>query len=103
MQRCVQGSGGAFEISQRMTAMLGWGATTDFAEDWTWDQAAETYVLDEVMAQKLKDANPEAFRNTLKRMLEASGRGLWNADEDLIAQLQAAYSDMDERLEKGGA
>lgn len=25
-----QGSGGAFEISQRMTAMLGWGATVDF-------------------------------------------------------------------------
>lgn len=34
----AQGSGGAFEISQRMTAMVGWGATTDFREDWTWDQ-----------------------------------------------------------------
>lgn len=32
----AQGSGGAFEISQRMTAMVGWGATTDFREDWTW-------------------------------------------------------------------
>ena len=54
-----QGSGGAFEISQRMTAMLGWGATTDFREDWTWDQAAETYALDADMAAKLQRANPE--------------------------------------------
>ena len=54
-----QGSGGAYEISQRMTAMLGWGATTQFQEDWTWDQAAETYVSDEAMANKLHKNNPE--------------------------------------------
>ena len=48
----AQGSGGAFEISQRMTAMVGWGATADFREDWTWDQAAETYALDPEMADK---------------------------------------------------
>jgi magnesium chelatase subunit H len=52
----AQGSGGAFEISQRMTAMVGWGATTDFREDWTWDQAAETYVFDAEMAAKLRCA-----------------------------------------------
>ena len=109
----AQGSGGAFEISQRMTAMIGWGATTgemlqgsngswqatrvptateagsagargaeqgrcvhqprafcttshaqlrvffthpwaDFREDWTWDQAAETYAFDQEMADKLR-------------------------------------------------
>jgi hypothetical protein len=55
----AQGSGGAYEISQRMTAMVGWGATTGFAEDWTWEQAAETYVMDEAMAAKLRDANPQ--------------------------------------------
>ena len=54
-----QGSGGAFEISQRMTAMLGWGATTKFSEDWTWNQAAETYALDPDMAAKLRKNNPQ--------------------------------------------
>jgi magnesium chelatase subunit H len=48
-----QGSGGAFEISQRMTAMIGWGATTGFAEKWVFDQAADTYALDQDMADKL--------------------------------------------------
>lgn len=36
---CVtQGSGGAYEISSRMTALLGWGATTGYQDGWTWDQ-----------------------------------------------------------------
>ena len=30
----AQGAGGAYEISGRMTAMIGWAATTDFAEQW---------------------------------------------------------------------
>ena len=49
-----QGSGGAFEISQRMTAMIGWGATTGFAEKWVFDQAADTYALDQEMADNLR-------------------------------------------------
>ena len=56
-----QGSGGAYEISQRMTAMVGWGATTNFQEDWTWDQAAETYALDKDMADKLRTNNPQVI------------------------------------------
>ena len=54
-----QGSGGAFEISQRMTAMVGWGATARFQEDWVFDQAAETYALDPAMAEKLRKNNPQ--------------------------------------------
>ena len=49
-----QGSGGAYEISQRMTAMIGWGATTNFAEKWVFDQAADNYVNDEAISEKLR-------------------------------------------------
>ena len=96
-----QGSGGAYEISQRMTAMVrpwekggtlplicrivplslcnpavphpppspilsipaqvGWGATTGFAEDWTWNQSADMYALDPVMAGRLRKANPQVW------------------------------------------
>eukprot|EP00435_Cladocopium_sp_Y103_P064728 s319_g26.t1 len=79
-----QGSGGAFEVSQRMTALLGWGGTTKFAEDWVWDQSAARYVLDEDMARRLKESNPEAFRNIVGRLLEAKARDLWNAPEDVL-------------------
>jgi magnesium chelatase subunit H len=34
----AQGSGGAYEISQRMTALIGWSGTTKFHENWVYDQ-----------------------------------------------------------------
>ena len=94
-----QGSGGVYEVSQRMTALIGWAGTTDFAEDWVYDQAAETYALDPEMAEKLKQSNPEAFRNIVGRMLEANGRGFWQADQDKLQRLQELYTQTDEVLE----
>ncbi|MEH1873773.1 magnesium chelatase subunit H [Nostoc sp.] len=94
-----QGSGGAFEISQRMTALIGWGGTADFTDDWVYDQAADTYALDAEMADKLRKANPEAFRNILGRMLEAHGRGFWDADDDKLDKLRQLYELTDEELE----
>ncbi|MEH2306774.1 magnesium chelatase subunit H [Nostoc sp.] len=94
-----QGSGGAFEISQRMTALIGWGGTADFTDDWVYDQAADTYALDAEMAEKLRKANPEAFRNILGRMLEAHGRGFWEADSEKLDKLRQLYELTDEELE----
>ncbi len=94
-----QGSGGAYEISQRMTALIGWAGTTDFKEGWVYDQAAETYALDAEMANKLREANPEAFRNIVGRMLEANGRGFWEPDSEKLEQLRALYEQTDEALE----
>ncbi|NBD18626.1 MAG: magnesium chelatase subunit H [Cyanobacteria bacterium] len=94
-----QGSGGAYEISQRMTALMGWAGTTNFQENWVYDQAAETYALDPEMAERLRQANPEAFRNIVGRMLEAQGRGFWEVDEDRLQQLRALYNLTDAELE----
>ncbi|HEY9818091.1 MAG TPA: magnesium chelatase subunit H [Candidatus Obscuribacterales bacterium] len=94
-----QGSGGAYEISQRMTALIGWSGTTDFQDHWVYDQAAETYALDAEMAEKLRQANPEAFRNIVGRMLEAHGRGFWAADDHKLNQLRSLYELTDEELE----
>jgi magnesium chelatase subunit H len=94
-----QGSGGAYEISQRMTALIGWGGTARFRDDWVYDGAAETYAFDPEMAAKLRKANPEAFRNIVGRMLEAHGRGFWNADEETLRKLQDLYAVSDEELE----
>lgn len=94
-----QGSGGAYEISQRMTAMLGWAGTADFKENWVYDQAVETYALDPEMAARLRQANPEAFRNIVGRMLEAQGRGFWSPDQDILDKLRALYDRTEEELE----
>jgi magnesium chelatase subunit H len=94
-----QGSGGAYEISQRMTALIGWGGTADFTDSWVYDQAADTYALDAEMAERLRKANPEAFRNIVGRMLEASGRGFWQPGEEKLEQLRQLYELTDEELE----
>ncbi len=94
-----QGSGGAFEISQRMTALIGWGGTADFTDNWVYDQAADTYALDAEMAEKLRKANPEAFRNIVGRMLEAHGRGFWQTSEEKLQKLRDLYELTDEQLE----
>ena len=94
-----QGSGGAYEISQRMTALIGWGGTARFTDAWVYNQAADTYALDPQMAQKLREANPEAFRNIVGRMLEANGRGFWQPDEQKLEKLRALYDLTDEELE----
>jgi len=94
-----QGSGGAYEVSQRMTAMLGWAATSD-VDNFVFDQAAERYALDESVAQQLQNANPEAFKNIIRRLLEAEGRGLWETNDDMLERLRELYSDADDKVEQ---
>ncbi|WP_026097490.1 magnesium chelatase subunit H [Baaleninema simplex] len=94
-----QGSGGAYEISQRMTALMGWAGTADFREGWVYDQASDTYALDAEMAAKLRKANPEAFRNIVGRMLEAHGRGFWHPDEEKLEKLRELYDLSDAEIE----
>ncbi len=41
----------------------------------------------------------QAFGNLLRRMIEASGRGIWNADGDMLEKLKSMYGDLDDQLE----
>ena len=71
----------------------------DYVDDWIYTAAARTYALDPAMRERLTRANPQAMRNIVGRLLEANGRGLWLADDDLIEQLKALYADLEDRLE----
>ena len=51
------------------------------------------------MRERLAKANPQAMRNIVGRLLEASGRGLWNADDDMVDELKELYADLEDRLE----
>lgn len=97
-----QGSGGAYEVSQRFTAMVGWAATSD-VDNFVFEQAAERYALDEEVAKKLQQSNPEAFKNVVRRLLEASGRGMWSTDDETLDKLRELYSDADDIIEQGSS
>lgn len=96
----LDSGGGAYEISQRMTAMVGWAATAD-VDNFVFDQAADRYALDEEVALKLQKSNPEAFKNVVRRLLEAAGRGMWSTDDETLDKLRDLYSDADDLIEKG--
>ncbi|TVQ46323.1 MAG: magnesium chelatase subunit H [Gammaproteobacteria bacterium] len=99
----ASGQGGATEISNRVTYMLGWSAMTRGVDDWVYAKTAETFALDVTMRERLTALNPKAMRNIVGRMLEANGRGLWNADPAIIDQLQEIYADLEDRIEVGEA
>ncbi len=82
-----------------MTAMVGWAATAE-VDNFVFDQAAERYALDEEVAKKLQKANPEAFKNVVRRLLEASGRDMWDADDETLEKLRDLYSDADDLIEQ---
>jgi magnesium chelatase subunit H len=93
------GHNGAAEIAHRFTYMLGWSATTEAVDGWVYDRAAETFVLDDAMRQRLEAANPEATRNAVGRLLEANSRGMWQTDEETLDRLRELYADLEDRLE----
>lgn len=94
-----QGAGGVYEISGRMTALIGWAGTAGFQDKWVFDGAAERYVLDEEVARQMREQNPEAFRNIVKRMMEASGRGFWRPDKKVLDRIREVFDDIDDEME----
>jgi magnesium chelatase subunit H len=95
----AHGHSGAAEISNRFTYMLGWDAVGDCVDDFVYTDAAKTFALDATMRERLAKANPQAMRNIVGRLLEASGRGLWQADDDMVDELKELYADLEDRLE----
>lgn len=70
----AQGAGGAFEVSQRLTAMVGWAATAD-VDKFAFDGAAECYALDPQMAAARRRSNPEALKLQKRAAPVARGGG----------------------------
>jgi magnesium chelatase subunit H len=94
----AHGHSGAAEISNRFTHLVGWAAVAS-VDNWVFDGMAQTYVLDDAMRRRLERANPAAARNAVGRLIEASGRGLWQTDEDTLSRLQSLHADLEDRLE----
>ncbi len=93
---------GAAEFSRQMDYVFGWDAVADVIEDWMYETLAEKFVLDPAMQTWLNDVNPYALQNMTERLLEAIGRDLWQASEEMKDKLQALYLDMEAKLEEAG-
>ncbi|MBK9710683.1 MAG: magnesium chelatase subunit H [Kouleothrix sp.] len=95
----AHGYEGAREIETRVGNTYGWSATTGAVEGWVYQGVAETFLLDEAMRERMATLNPHATAAVARRLLEASDRGFWDADEETLDALQQIYSDLEDRLE----
>ena len=95
----AHGYQGVREIETRVTNTYGWSATADAVDGWVYQQVAETFVLDEAMRKRLAELNPHAAAAIPRRLLEANGRGFWDADETTLDALREAYADLEDRME----
>ncbi|MFY9608236.1 MAG: cobaltochelatase subunit CobN [Blastocatellia bacterium] len=93
------GFSGVAEIEHHVTNTFGWSATADAVDDWVYDEVAATYVLDEQMLDRLRSLNPHSAHTLVGRLLEASGRGLWSAEQSVIERLREAFTSLEDELE----
>jgi magnesium chelatase subunit H len=93
------GFSGVAEIEHHVTNTFGWSATADAVDDWVYDEVAWTFVLDEQMLNRLRSLNPHSARTLVGRLLEASGRGFWSAEESVLERLRDVFAALEDKLE----
>ena len=93
------GFSGVAEIEHHVANTFGWSATADAVDGWIYDEVAATFVLDEQMLDRLRSLNPHSARTLVGRLLEASGRGFWSAEQSVLERLQDIFSSLEDKLE----
>jgi magnesium chelatase subunit H len=51
------------------------------------------------MLQRLRALNPHSAHSLINRLLEAHGRGYWDAEADVIDKLREISGDLEDQLE----
>ncbi len=90
---------GAEEISNMAEYVFAWSATSDIIDPWMFRSIAETFLLDGENSEWFRDANPYAMYETASWLLEAIGRGMWDADEDIRRRLGDLYMELEGEFE----
>jgi magnesium chelatase subunit H len=90
---------GVAEIENHVANTFGWSATADAVDDWVYSEVAKTFILDEEMLERLRSLNPHSARALVGRLLEAEGRGFWEAEEEMLARLREIFAGLEDQLE----
>jgi magnesium chelatase subunit H len=90
---------GVAEIENHVSNTFGWSATADAVDDWIYTEVAQTFLLDETMLERLRDLNPHSAHSLVQRLLEANGRGYWDADESALEKLRDISRRLEDQLE----
>lgn len=92
-------------MADGLLGLYGWQAGTGEVDKRVFDGIAKDYVLDPDMRNALKKSNIYALDLVVRRLLEAAGRGLWDADDKTFDGLKDVYLELEgdmEELSDGG-
>jgi cobaltochelatase CobN len=91
---------GAFEIAATVDYLFGYSATTGLVRDSHYEEIAQRLLLDTTQKQFFREHNPAALKESTRRLLEASERGLWSApSETTITGLEENLLELEGQLE----
>lgn len=91
---------GAQKIADRVEYQLGLAATTNKVESWMWSSISETYLFNQEMLERMKENNPFAVMEMMKRLLEAQRRGYWEATPEEMEKLKEIYLQLEGEIEE---
>ncbi len=105
-QQKQNGYKGAGGVSSCVNNLFKWSATTGEVDKWVFDTVVTTYIQNRENLEWLRRDNPYGLEEMTRRLLEAHSRGLWQADPDLLQEVQTAAllieGDMEERIGEVG-
>ena len=91
---------GAFEMAATVDYLFGYDATARVMSDWMYEELTAQYVLDPQNRKFLSESNPWALHGMSERLLEAVGRGMWEApDPATLSQLRQVLLEAEGELE----
>ena len=90
---------GVAEIENHVSNTFGWSATADAVDDWIYSEVANTFLFDDSMLERLRELNPHSAHSLARRLLEAIGRGYWDADADAREKLREISRSLEDQLE----
>ena len=90
---------GVAEIENHVSNTFGWSATADAVDDWIYAEVANTFLFDETMLERLRELNPHSAHALAQRLLEANGRGYWDADSAVLEKLRDISRSLEDQLE----
>lgn len=90
---------GVGNIRTRFENTFGFAATADAVDPVVFERVAETFLLDREVREELAAHNPAATAALTNQLLEAADRRLWDAQDQVVAQLEELAETIDDHLE----
>src|SRR5438067_5237481 len=86
---------GVAEIENHVANTFGWSATANAVDPWIYTEISQTFLLDPVMLNRLRELNPHSLQSLVRRLLEAHNRGYWNPAEEILERLREISSELE--------